>query len=330
MSNHEEDVASQFPVLSSVQHVVDHTRRVFLHQEPLLAAVRQWGHMLGTSSAWQHPCHYFDDTAQTVRWIFVLDVLNHCFWPDPGAPTWSVRYREHTYSGYWGLAASLKRATENGVPITRSDYLARLRCEDLQQIFAGNGRIPMLQERLENLREAGRVLLSEWQGDIVHLLEAAGGSAVKTVALITTAFSSFRDQAPYRGKIVTFWKRAQIFAADLHLAFAGRDWGNFRDIERLTAFADYKLPQVLRELGALSYSPELAQSIDRRENLRPGSEAEVEIRAMTICAVEALRKAFAQQGRAVTSMQVDNWLWQLGQWDRFRSKPYHRCRTIYY
>ncbi|MEJ2171041.1 MAG: queuosine salvage family protein [Desulfobacterales bacterium] len=252
MSNNDEKVTREFPVLSSVQHVVENARRVFLHAGPLLAAARQWGPMLEASPAWQHPCHYFDDTAQTVRWIFVLDVLNHCFWADPGAPTWSVSYRRHTYSGYWGLAASLKRAVENGVPITRSNYLARLRCEDLQQVFAGNGQIPMLPERLENLREAGRVLLSEWQGDIVHLLEAAGGSAVKTIALVTAAFPSFRDQALYRGETVTFWKRAQIFAADLYLAFAGRGWGSFRDIGRLTAFADYKLPQVLRELGALS------------------------------------------------------------------------------
>lgn len=324
------DGTREFPVLASIAPVVKRSRRVFLHETALHAAVHGWGHLLQPASAWQHPCHYDDDTAQTVRWIFVLDILNHCFWPEPGAPAWSVTYQQQTYSGYWGLAASLKRAIENRVPLTRADYLARLTAQDLHGVFAGTGQIPLFDDRLHNLREAGRVLLADWRGDVLHLLEAAGGSAVKAVALITAAFPSFRDQTLYHDKTVYFWKRAQIFVADLYLAFNGSRWGYFSDIERLTAFADYKLPQVLRELGILRYAPQLAQRVDRRENLPAQSAEEIEIRALTIWAVEALRRAFSEQGRQVSSLQVDNWLWQLGQLDRFRSKPYHRCRTIFY
>jgi hypothetical protein len=101
-------------------------------------------------------------------------------------------------------------------------------------------------------------------------------------------------------------------------------------MERLTAFADYKLPQVLRELGVISYSQGLASRIDAMECLQAGCEEEVEIRAMTVWAVEQLRKGFQERGRSLTSPLVDNWLWQLGQMDVFRKRPYHRCRTIYY
>ena len=101
-------------------------------------------------------------------------------------------------------------------------------------------------------------------------------------------------------------------------------------MERLTAFADYKLPQVLRELGIISYHPELAARIDALEYLQAGSEEEVEIRAMTVWAVEELRRGFQEHGRKVTSPRIDNWLWQLGQMDAFRKRPYHRCRTIFY
>jgi hypothetical protein len=101
-------------------------------------------------------------------------------------------------------------------------------------------------------------------------------------------------------------------------------------MERLTAFADYKLPQVLRELGIISYRPGLAARVDAMERLQPGSEEEVEIRAMTVWAVEELRKGFRETGRKLTSPQVDNWLWQLGQTDAFRQRPFHRCRTIFY
>ena len=38
----------------------------------------------------------------------------------------------------------------------------------------------------------------------------------------------------------------------------GRGLGAFHDIDRLTMFADYRVPVVLRQLGILEYSPELA------------------------------------------------------------------------
>jgi hypothetical protein len=297
----------------------------------LKAAVNLWNEA-GQSeiSGWQHVCHYFDGTEEAVRWIFVLDLLNHCFWPDHGDPAWTVVYRGKPYSGYWGLAASLKRAKENGFPLTDADYLADISAGDLERIFSGEGSIPLFDDRLRNLREAGRIIRSEWQGDIVHLVEAGRGSAAETVREVVGSFPSFRDEARYRGEDVYFWKRAQLFVSDLHAAFQGRDWGRFEGMGDLTAFADYKLPQVLRAMGLISYDPDLESRVDRGLPLEPGSEEEVEIRAATIWAVEALKGAFSEAGIALMSTQIDNWLWQLGQLEPFRRKPYHRCRTIFY
>jgi hypothetical protein len=318
------------PVLPSLESVAASARWVKFHPERIRDAVDQWGDFLHGLHGWHHPCHYFDGTEETLRWIFVLDVLNHCFWPEVGEPTWAVRYEGEDYSGYWGLAASLKRAVEQGFRITDPACLAELSPADLREIFAGAGKIPLFEERLANLREAGQVLLSHWQGDIVHLLEETRGSAVKTVHQVVASFPSFQDEAQYQGRKVYFWKRAQLFAADIHDGFAGKGWGQYDDIHELTAFADYKLPQVLRELAVLSYHPDLAGKVDRRQNLTPGTEDEVEIRALTIWAVEALKKVFGHTGIEPKSAQVDQWLWQLGQLEPFRKKPYHRCRTIFY
>ena len=169
-----------------------------------------------------------------------------------------------------------------------------------------------------------------WQGDIIHLLEETRGHAVKTVQQVVASFPSFQDEAQYREQKVFFWKRAQLFVADVCAAFSGEGWGRYGDIGELTAFADYKLPQVLRELEILSYHSDLAKKIDLRQDLTAGSEEEIEIRAMTIWAVEALRKTFGLLGKEVTGAWVDQWLWQLGQLDPFRKRPYHRCRTIFY
>ena len=322
----------RLPVLSSLRPLISQCRWVAFHPERLDAAVKLWEDSLSGRNTWRHPCHYFDGAEETLRWIFVLDILNHCFWPDEGEPTWTVRYDGRDYSGYWGLAASLKRALENGFPVTDPAYLAELSERDLRKIFRGTdeAEIPLLKERLSNLREAGQVILSRWQGDVIHLLEETRGSAVGTVQQVVTSFGSFQDEALYHGRVVYFWKRAQLFVADVHAAFTGEGWGRFDDIGELTAFADYKLPQVLRELGLISYHPDLANQVDQMVNLAAGSEEEIEIRAMTIWAVEALKGALGRLGKEVTSASVDQWLWQLGQLEPFRKRPYHRCRTIYY
>ncbi len=44
-------------------------------------------------------------------------------------------------------------------------------------------------------------------------------------------------------------------------------------------FADYRVPQILRELSILNYSDQLAELIDSEIELEYSSEYEVEIRA---------------------------------------------------
>jgi hypothetical protein len=180
------------------------------------------------------------------------------------------------------------------------------------------------------LNELGRLLLEYFDGEASRLVEAVGGSAVKLVRLLADTFTSFRDVAIYHGKRVFFYKRAQIFAADLYGAFQGQSWGNFMDISELTAFADYKLPQVLRHLGVLHYAPALSQTLDRHAILGPGSPEEVEIRANTIWAVELIRQEMARQGATVKAIDIDRVLWNLGQDETFRQRPYHRTVTIFY
>ncbi|MGQ9485017.1 MAG: queuosine 5'-phosphate N-glycosylase/hydrolase [Desulfosoma sp.] len=322
---------SDFPVLASAQRVAARARFVTLNEEAVTPAVQTWGHLLRQLPSWKEPYHFWDGTEETARWIFVLDVLNHCFWPDPHEPLWEVDLEGTLYSGYCGLAAALKKAYVRGVPLTQAWYLRTLTLEDLESILAGRGRIPLLAARLENLQEAGRVLMEKWGGDVMNLIRWADGSACRLAARLAQDFSSFRDQCSLDAQPVYFWKRAQIFAADLHGAFEGQGPGRFVDVDRLTAFADYKLPQVLRELEILAYHRDLEERIDARSVLSSGSREEIEIRAVTIVAVEKLKKAFHEVGSShVRSVHVDHWLWSLGQMAPFRRRPYHRCRTIFY
>ena len=117
-----------------------------------------------------------------------------------------------------------------------------------------------------------------------------------------------------------FWKRAQITANDFHLAGIVE----FEDIDKLTIFADNLVPHVLRVDGVLRYSDELAAKIDAGELLEPGDE-EREIRG---CAVHACELVAVEMG--IPARDLDVMLWNRGQGERYKSRPRHRTRTVYY
>jgi hypothetical protein len=322
---------SRLPVLSSCRPVVDDSRFAHVDRRAITRFIDRKPQLIPPPlRLGPAPYHYYDGTATTAEWLFIVDTVNHCFWPDGNSPRWEVTYGNEVLSGYWALAASLKRAMEQGETIHRAETLASLEARTLVSIFRGRGIIPLFKERLENLREAGRILIERFQGSFLHVIEEARGSALDLVLLLAKSFPSFNDIALYQGRTIHFYKRAQLLALDLWSTFGGTSWGRFADLHELTAFADYKLPQVLRHLGIISYTPGLAERIDSLIPLAAGSPEEVEIRAATVWSVEWLRRALLERGLETTSAQLDSWLWNLGQEQLYREKPYHRTRTIFY
>jgi hypothetical protein len=279
---------------------------------------------------WETHYHFYDGGEKTVFYLLVLDTLNFCFWPAPEAMKWEIEYKSRKLSGYYALAVSLKQALESGIPLNQAEFLAGLSLLSLKEILGGRGDLQLPEQRVQNLNELGRALLGEYNGKASELVASAGESAIALVRILYRRLSSFRDVAKYRGHQVPFYKRAQILAADLNGAFQGRKWGRFNDMDKLTAFADYKLPQVLRHLGILRYSPELADKIEQRILIEAGSREEVEIRANTIWAVELMRQELEKMGKGLRAFEIDWILWNLGQDEAFKEKPYHRTVTIFY
>ena len=101
-------------------------------------------------------------------------------------------------------------------------------------------------------------------------------------------------------------------------------------MEELTVFADYKLPQVLREAGVLRYSPELAKKVDGRVLLPAGGQEEVEIRANTVWAAELVRRSLAEMGVSLRAFELDCILWHMSKREGFEARPHHRVLTIFY
>jgi len=317
-------------VLETARSVADKSRHVHINLEALERFSRELAGGSGRIPEWDHEHHFKGEDEETLAYFLVLDTINFCFWPPPGREKWEISHKHGTYSGYYALSVSLKKAIESGVPITEAPFLASLTLDQMKAILSGRGALQLMERRLDNLRELGRALLEQYHGKASKLVASARGSAKALVRLLAEGFLSFRDEAVYQGEKVFFYKRAQLFAADIHGAFNGNGWGGFRDIGELTAFADYKLPQVLRHLGILEYAAPLEQRVDRMVFITPGSPEEVEIRANTIWAVELIRQELKRLGKNWKACEIDSLLWNLGQDDAFRAKPFHRTVTVFY
>lgn len=319
-----------FEVLETAKKVAEESLQVQIDEEALARFSQKLLENGIEMPPWESLHHFYDGSEKTVFYFLVLDSLNFCFWPPKGKLRWEIEYESRRYSGYYALAVSLKQAVESGIPITKVDFLANLTLEDLKHTLKGRGELQLLKQRAQILRELGHILLEEYSGEASKLVEAAEGSAVALVRSVSEKFPSFRDVARYRDHEVFFYKRAQIFAADLYGAFEGKGWGHFTDLDKLTAFADYKLPQVLRHLRILRYVSDLAQKVDQGIFLEAGSLEEVEIRANTIWAVELIRREMERMGKQLRAFEIDWILWNMGQREASKEKPYHRTVTIFY
>lgn len=260
--------------------------------------------------------HYFDNGPLTVQYLFVLDAMNFCFWPDKDL-------------SYDHLASGLKAALQNDKSAFDADRLQKYTGPELRELLKWPRPLPLEDERVRLLHEVGFELERSFGGKASNIVDSCGKSALKLVAVITQHFPGFRDHSLYKGHQVFLYKRAQIFAADLWGAFRGKGFGEFSDIGSITIMADYIVPAVLRQLGVLKYSSTLASIIDGNSEIGPGSEEEVELRACSIYAVEKMRELISlKSGKQVLSVELDLWLWSFG--IQCPSLPHHRTLSIYY
>ncbi|MCU1376661.1 MAG: hypothetical protein JWO68_3947 [Actinomycetia bacterium] len=255
--------------------------------------------------------------ADTVAFVVGLDAVNF------GSGWFPVLRKPPGLSGYHTVASTLR---EHGAPTAR--WLAEVDTAACCALFGQDPESPaaeLMARFAEAWNQLGRLLLERYDGEAVHLVEAAGGSAAALVELLRQA-PHFDDRRTWRGLDVPFYKRAQITAADLDAALGGAGPGRFDDLDRLTIFADNLVPHVLRVDGVLVLDPELEASIDAGELVPEGSEAEVELRAGAVDAVERLVALLPGQ----TSARLDTVLWNRGAGATYKARPRHRTRTVAY
>jgi len=267
----------------------------------------------------------FADPSRTVAFVLTLNAINF-------GSGWFPHLRKlEGRSGYLTISSALREHFERQGPWS-ARALQQLQAEDCARLF-GQTLDPPVGELMalfaEALRDLGAFLARHYDGRFAGPIEEARGSAERLVESLAR-MRFYQDVAHYEGFAVPFYKRAQITCSDLAQALRGRGLGRFDDLDQLTLFADNLVPHVLRCLGVLVYSPDLAKRIDAEELLESGSPEEVEIRASGLHAVERLSASCSRRGWRAPPHRLDHLLWSRGQSPRIKARPRHRTRCPYY
>lgn len=317
------------PVLETTKIVVKNSKQVHINFQALDKFCENFKEE-NIAHWWEVAPFDISNLSDDKKLMFLL-VVNSISFSYFGNPKWTVIYHnKEISSGAFGLIVSIGRAYEKGIPILDANFLSNISREDLRDILKANVEIPLFEERRKILRELGLTIVSKFNGNFSNLIKMANNDSLILVKLLIRYFPYLKDTADYHGKKIYFNKRAQLLVSDIYQIFKGKNYGKLKNIEFLTACADYKLPQVLRKIGILEYSKRLQEKIDNKRIILKNSEEEVEIRANVIWAVEFIKERLKKKFPNILSIYINDFLWLFGVNIPPSDKPYHLTRTISY
>ena len=246
----------------------------------------------------------------------------------------AVRYAGREWSDSDALFACVKRALDRGVPFLDGAFLAQLTRPQMEEIFAANIELPMLDEKTQILREVGEVLAQKYRGRFHNFVRSCsprlydGGNGL--VERLAGEFARFDDVSDYGGQMVKFYKLPQLSLWFLYLSLGKTGFFRIEDLERMTAFADYIVPAAFRLLGITSYSEALENAIQSHQIIARDSTWEVEIRAHCIYASALLAEEINRLRPADNQILVPQIDYRL--WGHYHTTwwPHHLTKTIMY
>ncbi len=279
---------------------------------------------------WDNNLQFLGTSAETLQYYFFLDSINFCFWAPKGKERWHHKINGEKVTGYYAFSVAIKDAFLRDKRFFDAAYLAEISETDFRSIFKGGGGELLLQkERWNIIRENFSISKNKFNGSVLNLITHAERDVDELVNLLIDNFPTFRDQVELEGKSVYFLKRAQIFPSDLSFALPHFPLAQFTNMENLTIFADYKLPQIVEAFEVLQYAPELEQDILEEWLIPAGSQKEIEIRANTIFAIEQIGERMRQKGGKLSTHEVDWVLWVKAKQMKL-PRPHHKTLTTFY
>ena len=248
--------------------------------------------------------------------INVLSVYHtigdYCLWGDP---KWEIDTPDGKLDGSFAVLYLVINRYKDGKDFNMS-------FDEYKEWLKGKGELLLLKERYDELSIMNELLKD---GNFYELIMDMKKDE-DLFNYIIQKLPYYEDERNYNGKRVYFYKRAQLLVSDiLHV----REKVEKIDVDysHLVGCADYKIPQVMNSLGMLQYDESLEKRIANFEEISLGEDAEIEIRANTLMVIYYIYKSMNEM---VPRMDINDYIWLLGQDKSKMTKAYHRCKTVNY
>ena len=322
------------PVTESLRPVVENSRDVRTHYEKIaeIAGWMAYEELPMPNLAVPYGLEKTPDVA--MDFVMVGNTIDTAFTDFKTHVKFQTDYAGAHLSDSEAMFGCLKRAMDDGVPILDGTFLAKITRRDMEKIFAGNMELPMLEEKVALLRQAGEVLAAKYGGRFYNFIRSCPPRLYDhgkgLVERLVTEFPRYNDVSRYDGHEVKFYKLAQLGFWQIYSGLGSGGAFRLEDPQKMTAFADYIVPVALRLMGMTSYSPALEQAINTYQLIPRDSRQEIEIRAhclySTALLADEINKLRPPEQQVIIP-QIDARLWT-----HYHTTfwPHHLTRTIMY
>lgn len=310
-------------IFDSCKYVMDNAEYVKINDDKIDELVKSISNIDGTHWLQSSPYGILDlSIEQIVKFLLLYHTVGFSYW---GNPKWTIETASGQLDGAYAMMFSLITEIKSNPEFLDPTHLQNLKRNDLKRILKGNVEIPLFEERYSNVINMSEVINNNMNGNFYNYIKAINNDEELFQILIDN-FKYLNDVSIYKKEKVRFYKLAQLITSDiLHV----------REIKEkvvvnyshLLGCADYKIPQVLRNLGILEYSDELEGLIDNKKEILIDSNYENEIRASTIIVIDIINKKML--GR-FCSIKINDSIWLKGQDNLNKVLPYHMTRTRFY
>lgn len=250
-----------------------------------------------------------------VNFLLIYHTIgDYCFWGDP---KWEIETPKGKLDGSYAIMYLII----NRFKISQDFNMSY---DEFKFFLKGNVEIPLLDDRFENLSKMNEFLKKHNKSffEIINGMNTDN----ELLEFIINNLSYFEDVSNYDGHDVYFYKRAQLLTSDILHVMEAKTKVKV-DYSHLIGCADYKIPQVMRCYGMLEFINDLEERIDKKQELPENSKEEIEIRANDLAIINYI---YEKLNRKVSRMDINDFIWLLGQDKSKMTKPYHRTLTKHY
>lgn len=238
------------------------------------------------------------------NFLFLLRVIDFRLWEFP--ENWKYENKK----GFYGL---LERTKD----LFKVDDLEKIDFIFFKKIISPKESLSLAKLRFKFFRQSLNWLNKNFDGDFNNYFE----ENKKPIDFCLNLFKleKFRDYY----KSLHFLKPNQLLYYEYLLGM--NMYKKFeKELNELTIFADYKIPQILVNFGLIEIPKNYIKKLKRKDIVKRNSVFEIELRLASIILGERLSEKFK-----IPSYLLDTILWDLS--NKIKLKiPFHRTKTIFY